>query len=363
MSEVKEKDEPGTVKVPVVTKKPVKRKPVRRKPKQVNAPPVVQSPIPNPPPPPPTPDLTPAEEVKPVIVEQKVEKSKEVTFVHVAVKKRLLSNNPNYVKKPYQYTIPMSASKHLPATGQEDILTLKQMRGEEKLRPDQIEALQMGLSPYIINPDETYAIVHGRIFDLSYKQFTDGKKIYDNPRDHAEYRCFTIGTEGGEDEVIAKNKVTYKRKYNAFYIEDKEEEAKEELQNLEITWEAESFVRNELSSGRWKEVLMLMAYEVPKYEVNPDVLSDTRIKYLVLEACRSHPEIVLKLKGEESTQTVFILRMIKRGVIQQKNGRELWYGDISLGTSIESVRHFMNNNINSQITSKWDNLMRQYEGR
>jgi len=284
-------------------------------------------------------------------------------FITVVVKKRLLTLNPNYVKKPYQFAVPTSASKRRPATGQEDILSDKQMTGEEKLRPEQIEELQMGPSPYIINPDVIYPIINAREFDLSYRKYNDGKIVYTNARDHAEWDCFTQKMEAGGSEVVAQDRKSYKIKDHAFFVEDKEKDAIDELVELDQEYEANEFVRKELGSGRFKDVLNLLSFEVPKYEVNPDTLTDTRIRQLVFKACKEHPGVVLQLKGDEAQKTVFILNLIKHKIITRKNGRELSYGGISLGASIKAVKDFMDNPTNGQIVTKWDNLLLQYEGK
>jgi hypothetical protein len=278
----------------------------------------------------------------------------------VTQKVRILTDHVNYRKKPYMYSIPVSQGSGLPATGQEHILSLDQMtRKNTIITVGQKKELQMGDNPWIINPEELYPINHSRVFDLSYtaEKDADGgdmKKVYLNPKDYAEYTCFMRGM------IISKSKKDYgdaPRGNFYFWIEDKEKEAQDVVTQLDRRYEAEKFLRDDLGSGRYKDVIRLLNFEVASYNIDPNVLSDTRIKEVVFKAVAEHPEVVLMLKSKDADQIVFILKLMEKKVLQRKNATDFYYNDVLIGTTVNSIKEWINNSSHVQTVSKWRQML------
>jgi len=274
----------------------------------------------------------------------------------VKEKKKIIAVHPNYRRSPYQYTIPISNTSKKFITGQEDVLTEDKMRGKDKLTVQDKKKLQMGDSPFIINPDIIHPLLHGRVYDLSYT--TDGAdKEYVNPRDYAEFTCFT------KAEIVAKDKESVVKDKHYFYVEDKEKDAQVKINKMDLAWEAESFARSDMGTGRWKDLILLLNLEIPGYNYDPDNLSDTRIKEIVLEACKENPDIVLKLKREDSAFTIFALKLIKYKIISKKDGPDYYYNDTYIGVSIDAIKAYVQNTDHESLVTKWGRIIESKEGR
>ena len=272
----------------------------------------------------------------------------------VTVKKRLITLDPKYRKTPYPYAIPWSTSRNIPVTGQDNILSIEKMMGERPLSAEDRESLQMGENTVVINPEQIYAVQHSRIFDLSYRLLTkkDGEKEvsvkeYLNPRDVAEYGCFTANKD-----FCAPSKKAYNKKKHIFYVEDKELEAEEELVEFDEAFEAEKFLR-EGSTSRWKEAVMLLNFEVKEYNLNPDVLSESMIKKIALEGAKKYPKVIMKLTNENSEALLFSLKLLKNRIIEKRNGSDFYHGSTYIGTTIESLMDFIDKPSNATLVTKW----------
>jgi len=308
--------------------------------------------------------------------------AKDLSEVTVTVTRsvQIVSPKKLYARTPYYYTIPVSVSTRQPVTGQESVIQWTQKRtpsangGEQvdwvpnkdlsKLSVTDRKALQMGENPYIINPLDTIVVQHGRKYNDSYTSFmykddngedVEERREYTNPRDHAEL----IAIQAGSESTIAKSKSLYQKSRHHFYIDDKEIEAQVELDKIELSYEAENFVRNDIGSGRFGEIVLYMQYAIPEYKIpTPGILSTTRQKEIVLKACREYPKEVLKLKSPDSTRIIFILKLISYGVITRDHNMNFKYGDIHLGVNLDSVVQWMQNmKEHGETVSKWQRIL------
>ena len=293
--------------------------------------------------------------------------AKQKSVVSVTERVKLISLDAKYRKTPYQFAVPRSQSKNVPATGQEDVLTEDMMIGKTPI-PQTVKAdLQMGATPYIINPEQIYPIHHSRVFvndyDIEYdEEGKELKRTYKNARDHAEFVCFTIGmgSSGGEC-VIAPNKESYRKGFHYFYIENKEAEAQKGVEEFDKAFEAEKYARSEMGTGRWKDLILLLNFELEGHNLDPDHLSDTRIKEIVLKACRENPDVILKMRSKDSDMTVFILKLIKRNIIQRRKGTDYYYQDVFLGSTPNTIRDWVADQNHAPTVSKWNNMLEVLE--
>ena len=285
------------------------------------------------------------------------------TVIRVTQKVKVITPKGKYTRSPYQHAIPVSIKSRLPVTGQEHVITQPaKWSGDEKLTPAEKTALQMGASPFIINPANHILIMHGYEYDNSYDSTIgvgkDGndkeiERVYVNPKDHAELTAILASSES----PVARSKAEYNKNKHNFYVDDKEKEAQEKINTIDLSFEAENFVRNEMGSGRFPEVVIYLGYAVPEYKATPGNLSDTRIKSLVLDACRKFPQEVLKMRGPGATRVVFVTKVISHGIIQRKKNNDFYYGDIYIGPNFDSVVEWMEDRRNSHIVTKWQNTL------
>ena len=272
-------------------------------------------------------------------------------------KVRFISRDKRYQRTPYPFTVALSQGSGRYVTAQEHILSEAQMRGQDKLSDAQRHALMMGDNPYIINPDNVYMLQALRTFDLSYEVTGEGEhdRIYLNPRDFAEYSFFMT------QEKVAPGKEAYQVNQHFFYLEDKEKEAEQELAKVDLQFEAESFVRGNLPLGRWKEVVMLMNYTVPRFMLDPRTMTENTLRKTVLEACRDHPRVVLMLSSKDNASLVFVLKLLYHKLIERKNSMDFYAGETYIGSTLESVRLFTLNPQNEALVTKWGRIIEQKE--
>ena len=278
----------------------------------------------------------------------------------VVHKVRLISAHKRYARTPYPFTVPQSQSSGKLLTGQEEILTEAQMRGEEKLLAADKTKLQMGSNPFIINPDNMYPCKNARTFDLSYE--INGPDPEDReylvPKDFAEYTFFTR-----QHDLVAPSKSAYQKNKHLFYIEDAEKESRDELISIDRRWEAESFVRNEMASSRYPEVILLLNFEIPKYHIDPSTMSDTLIRSTVYKACQDHPETILKLKREDASQITFVLKLLHHRILERRNNTDFYAGETYVGSTLEAVKIFCARSENTALVTKWGRTIEQKEGK
>ena len=274
-------------------------------------------------------------------------------------KVRFVSQDKRYTRQPYFFTVPKANASQRHVTGQEHILTEKQMTGEdEKLLPADKRALQMGQKPYIINPDNTYPCTHLRTHDLSYKVTGDEEddREYINPRDFAEYNFFVAQT--GQ---VCIGKENYQVNKHYFYVEDKEKESEDELKAIDSRYEAEKFVRETLTSARHKDVILLLNFEVDGFNMDPKTMSSTLITATVLKHCATHPDTILKLQKKDATQLMFVLKLLYHKMIERRNNIDFYAGETFIGGNLEAVKTYCARSENSQLVTKWGVLIEQKE--
>jgi len=290
---------------------------------------------------------------------EKKKEAKSMIGQIVTHKTRLVSLDKRYRRQPYPFTVPRSQSSGKLLTGQQEILSEDQMIGKEKLTAADKRKLLMGSTPYIINPENVYPCKHGRTYDLSYEiNGPDPEdREYINPKDYAEYTFFV-----GQKELICYGKDKYQINRHLFYVEDKEKEAIDELNAIDRRWDAESFVRNELASSRYQEIIMLLNFEVPKFIMDPKVMSDTLLRSTIYKACQEHPEVILKLKGDDANQLVFVLKLMSYRILERRNNTDFYAGETFVGTTLESVKLFCAKSENSDLVTKWGRQIEQKEG-
>lgn len=271
---------------------------------------------------------------------------------------RIFAMDALYRRQPYQFTVIKDRNGKF-LTGQQDVLTEKQMLGQDPITAKNKELLQMGNEPYIINPETTYALVNGRRFDLSYTE-DKGGRTYVNPKDYAEYNFFILQPE------VVFNRKEFKKHSTFFYVEDQEKEAEIELTKLDIEFEAMQFVKSNTSIRRLKDIALLLNHLVRGVNINPDVLSITRLQSLIYQQCKENPEQVLLCRGAEGdlhAEKLFALKAMQIGEIAFVSG-SYFYGknrEKFIGDSFESVLSWLKNKENSTMVQRLGSLVAEYD--
>lgn len=271
---------------------------------------------------------------------------------------RIFALDSLYRRRPFEFTVSKDLNGKF-VTGQQDVLTEKQILGIDPLTAKNKEALEMGEDPYIINPDNTYALVNGRKFDLSYIE-DKGKRTYTNPKDWAEYNFFTLQPEVVFSKKDHKDHVTF------FYVEDKEKEAELLLTKEDLEFEAKSFIRSNTSIRRLKDIALLINHLVKGASINPDVLTITQLQAKIYEYCKSNPSEVLLCKGSNedlNAENLFALKSMQIGEIVQ-SGSSYFYGSNKekyIGDSFESVLSWLRNKENAPQVQRIGAKVSEYD--
>lgn len=273
---------------------------------------------------------------------------------------RIFAFDPLYRRIPFIFTVPRNAQGQF-VTGQQDILNEKQMFGEEPITEKQKELLQMGDNPYIINPDHTYALFNGRRFDLSYVE-ENGKRVYLNPKDYAEYNFFILQPEVTMDKNDRREHVHF------FYVEDREREAEKVITQEELQFEAMSFVKKNATAKRLREIALLMTHILPDVHIDPDHMSLTQIQAVLYELCRTNPEEVLMCRDsnavdELNQEKLFVLKAIQVGEIV-KIGTSYYFGKKGqkyIGDTFDSIVRWVRDKENDAAVQRIGAKIAEYD--
>ena len=276
--------------------------------------------------------------------------------MRVEKKIRIIALDKRYRKHVYQFAVTKSERTGRFITGQEEYLTEEQMTGKKEITKSTKDSLQMGDQPFIINPYNHYGLLHGRTFDLSYNIDDKDNKTYLNPKDYAEFTFFSLQPE------VTENKESFIKDKHFFYIEDKEREAEVSIRNDDKAFEAESYVRKELNVGRYKDLLLMMNYDIRGLNVNPDTMTDSEVRASVINACRKHPENVLKFKSSDSDEVLFIIKLMKYSILEKRNGIDIYYRDQFISSSFDGVRSWLHKSENNHLVTKWGKTIQEREG-
>lgn len=272
---------------------------------------------------------------------------------------RINALTPLYGRVPYTFAAVRKQNGQF-LTGQESIITEKQMIGEEPLTKKNIDELQMGDNPYIINPNIVYTLRNGRKFDLSYKE-VKGKRIYLNPKDYAEYTFFEI-----QPEVI-KTKKGFQKNKHFFYIEDKEAEARSKVTFQDKQFQANAFVREDTSIKRLKDIAILVSH-ISSYNINPDVLTITQLQSRLYDVCNTSPESILACLSDDDNnfneERLFAIKCIRLKEIRHENGA-YYYGvnNTYVGENFNKVLEWIRDPKNSSAVERLGRLVKEEEDK
>lgn len=268
---------------------------------------------------------------------------------------QFLAVDKKYIKQPYPAIAPMSKRMNTYVTGQhvdpndentKGNLRIPEMLGEEVIKP----AARQALFPYVINPSNPVMIQHGRKYNCEVS--SDGKPI--NPQDYAEAH-FIIA----QDWLIAPNKNKVRSNHHKFYLNDKEQEAQGRLLKADTRYEAEKLIREKATIEEYKWIVYVMNLRTPQFFENPDVMTATQLKDLLLRKAEESPSDVQFYFTDAAKPYILAGRLLSAKIIEQKHDG-YYYGGNYLGESSQGMVSFLSNPDNEQITGK---LIRVLEER
>ena len=272
---------------------------------------------------------------------------------------RVIAVDQRYMNNPYPAIPVYDSAKNCYLTGQhidpsipatKNRLTVDEMLGKKMLSDE--KAIKY---PFIINPETGVKIMHMERLNITGGE--EGSPV--NAAEWAKY-CFLVGycsfIAFSKKEVIAEK--TY------FYMEDLEKEAAEEIEEIDLIFEAQKCIREKTSIRGWREVGMMLNYKIQNFSVNVDTLSDVRLKKELLDACEEHPEEVISCFKEDAKEDLQVFKLVRYGILENKNGA-YYEGNTIVGTSLDTLKLYMksNNPENQKFVSKWFKLLLEKEGR
>lgn len=226
-------------------------------------------------------------------------------------------------------------------------LTLDEMTGKVPVVGKKREKF-----PFVINPENPIKFKTTDKFDLS----TDGKGEFVNARDKAmhnllfRYGWFVANTK---DSVIPRT--------HYFYLSDEIAEAQKRLTSTELAYEAEKYVREELSPEGIKDLALVLSYKIPSFFYDAKTTTDVVVEDKVLTACRNTPEKILEAKTEAYNDELFVLKLAHHDVITRK-GTDFYYGSEFLGGDLDAVKRYMKMDGNIPKVSKWNRQLSELTG-
>lgn len=280
---------------------------------------------------------------------------------------RVFSKEALYRRKSFNFAVPISARTGKYITGQEDIVKWNQVTRSNgdiefevvELNQKDLDRLQMGDMPYLINPGSFYPLTNGRKFDLSYIELENGlKKVYTNPKDYAEYTLFS------KMEEVALNQSEYKKGKHYFYFENKEIEAEKRITKQDMVIDAYNFVRENRSISKLRDLALLLNYMLPKETIAVESVSISMLQNKIYSMCEQYPDKVLECKDVSNSnfnkERLFALKALKLKKITSRDG-SYFHNSLYIGNTFESVIEFIRNPENSAKVAQIGAAVKEYD--
>jgi len=267
---------------------------------------------------------------------------------------RFMAHDRKYRSEPYPAVAPLDTKLNTYITGQhidpndpetKGNLTLKEITGEVDIKP----AGRLKKFPHVINDEDPVLIIHNKQYDCRVDE--DGAPV--NNKDYTEAHFIIL------QNIVApsKNKVTPKHK---FYLEDKEAEAIEFVNNSDTIYEAEKLIREEANVSEYKDLVKLLNITVKDFHVDPHPLNDNRLKELLLKQARKDPDSISFAFSETGKDYLFLSKLLDKGIISKK--QDGYYEGNSF-IAIDGARfvRYMAEPTNDTRVSKWGRILKEDE--
>lgn len=231
---------------------------------------------------------------------------------------------------------------------------------EELERNVKIPETKRAKFPYIIyardaeGNDARYPIKNGQFLEIG----QDDKGNYLNAQDRALYEFYKF-----LDEIAPSKKDYIKGSAHIFYIEDAEEEAVEKVNKKLLVHKAMTKVIKNSTISNWETIAGFLNYNIKGYFIEPEKLSRAVLEERLYEACEMYPEEVLKVFDSAYEDHLYVLQILRHGIIQKRDGH-FYDGELHVGGSIvDVIDYWKNADGGDKIKAKWDKKIIEAQGK
>lgn len=267
-------------------------------------------------------------------------------------KVRFIATDRKYRSEAYPAIAPLDSKLNTYITGQhidpndsttKGNLTLQEIMGKKEIKPE----ARLRLFPFVITDSDPVLIMHNKEYDCT----MDGK-VPNNQKDYAEANFIIL------QPFVAKNKQSSRPKHK-FYLEDKDADAVTFVNNSDAIYEAEKLIRETASIEDYKDIIMMLNLSVTGFNINSDILTDSRLKEVLLKQATKDPKSITRAFTDEGKDILFIAKLVANKIITFKIGNGYYDGQKFLARDIDSLVAFINDGSNSSLVGKFGTLLQQ----
>jgi len=257
-----------------------------------------------------------------------------------------------YRAEPYQAVAPLDSKLNTYITGQhvdfndpstKGNLTLQEITGEVEIKPEG----RKRKFPIVISETDVVLIQHNKPYNCKVE---DGNPL--NAKEYAEAHFIVA-----QEKLVAPNKDSI-MSWHKFYLEDKDEEAKAFVSKADRAYEAEHLIRSKATIGDYKSIVMMLNLTVPGFNIDYKIMSETRLKALLIQQAKENPDSIIKSFSDEGKDYLFIAELLDAKIISHKVGDGYYDGNKFLAAEIPSLIAFMNDAANSSSLGKFGKLLK-----
>lgn len=191
----------------------------------------------------------------------------------------------------------------------------------------------------------TYPLKHGASLNVA----KDESGMIIDPYARAMYGYWL------QQPIVALSEDKIVKGTTVFYIEDRVAISEARMSKEDLIFEAQTLIRS-ASIGKYRDIALLLNYNIPGFNVNIDVLTETQVKDKLITACKENPQKVIDCFAKGMEKDLFVLKLVSRNFITVKNG-SFYDGKQFLGRTLDEVKSFVAATENSEYLTKWSRLL------
>ena len=271
-------------------------------------------------------------------------------------KVKFIALDRKYRAEAYPAVAPLDSKTNTYITGQHvdpadestsGNLTLKEITGEIEIKPDR----RRKKFPHVINDVDPVLIIHNKAYDCTMGK--DNKPA--NPKDYAE-AYFIIA----QTRIVAISKKNSRPRHK-FYLEDKDADAVDFVNNSDNVYEAQKLIREKASIEEYKNLVMMLNLSVSGFNVDYKTLTDTRLKEILLKQADKDPESITVAFTDKGRDILFIAKLIDKKHLTYKPGNGYYEDNKFIANDLLSMIAFIGDSNNGNSVSKWGRLLKESE--
>lgn len=227
------------------------------------------------------------------------------------MKTRIIATDRQYQQSPFYISATFDPDRKIYITGQE-------FKDEEEKKKCAL----------VIDPEESYQIKHLQVFDT------------DSPVDVELLKLIRTKTQ---DIASSKNEAI--PGVHRFYLENKEDEAKDTISKIEMKLEAFKRIKG-LSLDEMVDHSRLVGLHVKN-------LSKTQVEAGLLNFCENSPEVVLDMfKDNDKDVKIFFKKLVDKGILNFKKGKYV-YNEEVIGINEDYAIQYLKDKKNISVVEQW----------